>query len=347
MRKLTLLLSLVFLCCSAAVQAAPVATVTGVQGAGYFRKSADTPYQSLARGQQVAEGNWVKSGKDGWIELTMSDKSRFTIANNSELQVTRFLVGKEKRDGAFNLVQGKLRASVVKLAGRQTDIRVQSGTAVAGVKGTEFFMLAQGPANVFFGNEGTVSVSGLTDDQDPLPPDAMLQNTRGNRPVPAVQVEPGTALAQAKAGFAAVTGPVPPKEWSDSDNLPNIIARWDLNHGHYLADSGRYQEALQVFQIALDLSTVAEIRADARLERGGVYGRFLEHPEAALGEYLLVLEEYPALPQKEGALFFAGQTLYQMGRTEQALARLRQYLAEYPAGKHRGSVETLLRLLEK
>ncbi|HBA89705.1 MAG TPA: hypothetical protein DCZ75_17465 [Geobacter sp.] len=327
--------------------AAPVGSVTKAKGAALYKAGASASYKALALGQGVNEGDWVMTGKDGWVELTLSDNSRFTIANNSELEVQSFMVSKTSKKGSFGLPHGKLRASVMKLAGQQTDIKVKSGTAVAGVKGTEFLMMSQGPANIFFGNEGTVSVSGAADEAEPLPADTMTQNTRGAKPMAAVRVDQGTPLAKAKLDFEAATGQLPPAEWADADNLPNIIARWDINHGHYLADSGKHEEALQVFQIALDLTNLPGIRADARLERGGVYGRFLAHPEAALAEYLLVLEEYPKIPQMETALFNVGQTLYEMGKTDLAKARFTQYLAEYPQGRFRGSVETLLKVLDR
>ena len=346
MRKLILVCTMLLALPAFAV-AAPVGSVTKAKGTVFFRSGASAAYQALGSTHGVSEGDWVKTGKDGWVELTLSDNSRFTIANNSELEIQSYLVSKTRKTGTLALSQGKLRASVMKLAGQQTDIKVKSGTAVAGVKGTEFLMLSQGPANVFFGNEGTVSVSGTSGADEPLPADTMTQNTRGQRPSAAVRVDQGTPLAKAKLDFEAVTGSVPPAEWADGDNLSNIIARWDINHGHYLADAGRHEEALQVFQIALDLTTLPGVRADARLERGGVYGRFLDHPEAALAEYLLVLEEYPKIPQMETALFNVGQTLYHMGKTDLAKARFGQYLTEYPEGRYRSSVETLLKVLDR
>lgn len=344
---LTTLIALILILSASAgrADALPVGTITGTKGTVSFRTARASEYGTLFTGREIYEGNWVKTGRDGWIELTLSDRSRFTIGNDSELEIARFALGKKERGGIFYLVQGKLRAVVARLAGRQTDIRVKSGTAVAGVKGTEFLMLAQGPANIFFGAEGTAGISGSSGEVEPLHPDTMTQNTRGYRPVTAVRVEPATPLAKARADFEAATGIVPPERWTAADALPNILARWDINHGHYLVDSGRYDEALQVFQIALDLSDLPGIRADARLERGGVFGRFLSHPEAALAEYLLVLEEYPGTPQEETALFNVGQTLYDLGRKDTARVRLRQYLEQFPAGRYRGSAETLLRLL--
>ncbi len=345
MRLLVLLLTILTLVPNL-LFAAVVGTVSKTSGEVLFRVGDNIKYVNLKNGQSLEEGNWVKTGKKGWIELSLADGSKFTIANNSELELTSFMVGKDKKEGSFTLTQGKLRASVVKLGGQQTDIKVRSRTAVAGIRGTEFLMMAEGPANVFFGNEGIVKVSGSGEDvTPPLLPGTMTQNTRGYSPLEPVKVEPGSPLADAKKAFEGVTSAVPPAEWLASDNLSSIIARWNINYGHYLADSGKHEAALQVFQIALDLTKDPEIRSDSHLERGSVYSRFLSNSEAALAEYLLVLEEYPALKQAETALAFTGQTLFELGFKEEAKARFKEYLKKYPEGKQRGNVETMLNLL--
>lgn len=345
--RLTLLLVLTLIMLPDLLLAAAVGNATKMSGEVFFRAGDNLKYTLLKQGQTVEEGNWVKTGKKGWLELSLSDGSRFTIANNTELEVNRFMVNKDKKEGSFTLTQGKLRASVVKLGGQQTDIKIRSRTAVAGIRGTEFLMLAEGPANVFFGNEGIVNISGMGEDvAPPLLPGTMTQNTRGFTPLEPVKVEPGTPIAQARNAFEAATSTIPPAEWLAADNLSTIIARWNINYGHYLADSGKHEAALQVFQIALDLTKNADIRADARLERGSVYSRFLSNSEAALAEYLLVLEEYPALKQAEIALVFTGQTLYELGFKKEAKARFREYQQKYPEGKQKGNVETMLNLLK-
>lgn len=330
------------------VQAAVVGTITGLAGGAQSRTKAGLPYSLLTKGAVIHEGGWIKTGPDGWVELTLNDKSRFTLSNNTEFQVTSFLMTKQKREGAFSLAQGKLRASVVKFGGRQSGMTVKSGTAVAGIKGTEFLMLSQGQANVFFGNEGRVAVSGDEQGQpQPLTAGTMTQNTRGVTPVEPLKVEAGTPIAEAKDIFEKITAASPPVEWTDSGNIADIIARWNINYGHYLADSGKYQDALHVFQIALDLTRLEAVRADAHMERGAVYARFLANSEQALAEYLLVLEEYPQLPQAESALFNAAQTLVELGFTTQAKARFEQYLKQYPQGRHQSTAETLLQNLAK
>lgn len=328
--------------------ASPVGKVTGLSGDASIRARAGIPYVKLSKGSVVSTGTWIKTGRNGWVELTLNDRSKFTLSNNTEFEVTNFLLTKSRREGTFNLAQGKLRASVVKFGGRQSGMTVRSGTAVAGIKGTEFLMLSQGQANVFFGNEGTVTVSGDGKaGQQPLTAATFVQNTRGLPPAEPVKIDQGSPLAEAKGIFDGITAAAPPQEWTDSGKIVDICARWNINHGHYLADSGKYQDALNVFQIALDLTRVESVRADAHMERGAVYARFLSNPELALAEYLLVLEEYPGLPQAEFALFNAAQVLSEMGYVEQAKLRFEQYLKQYPQGKQRSNAETLLNNLGK
>lgn len=326
---------------------AVVGKISDISGAVSLRERNNIPYQIAKSGLSIEKGYWIKTGMDGWVVLTLSDGSKLTLANNTEIEITEFIIGKGKKDGLFSVTQGKLRASVRALAGEEVNYKVKSPTAVAGIKGTDFMMMTQGSANVFFGNEGSVDISGKETPAKPLSADTMVQNTRGYTPAGPVEIKPDTPLYTAKKDFQEITSATPPTEWETSNNLPHIIARWNINYGHYLADSEKYDEALYIFQIALDLTDKPEIRGDARLERGTVYSRFLGNPESALSEYLLVLEEYPKIPQRETALYNAGITLFEMGLKEQAKERLLQYKREFPQGKHITNVDTYLSRIEQ
>ncbi len=323
-----------------------IAILTDKSGSVYIRDKKNIPYSEVKKSARLKEGYWIKTGDDGWAILSLVDGSKLTLANNTELEITEFIISKKSRQGVFSVTQGKLRAHIVKMSQDKVNYKIKSSTAVAGIKGTEFMMMAKGEANVFFGNEGMAEIYGNVDQAKPLTMDTMVQNTRGYVPTDPVKVEPNTALDTAKRYFSEITSAKPPKDWELSNNLPHIIARWNINYGHYLADSGKYDEALYVFQIALDLTENPEIRSDARLERGAVYARFLKNPEAALAEYLLVLEEYPKVPQRETALYLTAMTLYELKFFEAAKERLLQYIKEYPEGRYMGNVETIMKLLK-
>ena len=218
---------LVFLLVPVAAMAGQVGKITGLHGAAQIRARSNIPYNALRKGDVVNEGNWIKTGADGWVELTLNDRSTFTLANNTEFEVTSFLYnGKKQREGVFAMTQGKLRASVVKLGGKQSGMSVRSGTAVAGIKGTEFLMLSQGPANVFFGNEGRVAVSGeVKGPRQSLTAGTMTQNTRGMTPVEPLKVEAGTPVAEARDIFDKVTAAAPPAAPSTA-GVASCAATW-------------------------------------------------------------------------------------------------------------------------
>lgn len=327
-----------------------IGKITELSGDVSYREKNNIPYLTAKKGISLQKGYWVKTGSDGWAVVTLIDGSKLTLANSTEIELTELVIGKNKKEGVFGVAQGKLRASVTRIAGEKVDYKVKSPTAVAGIKGTDFMMMTQGEANVFFGNEGAAEVSGgdaTSEGGKSLSPDTMVQNTRGYTPSDPVDIKPDTPLYTVKKGFENITAATPPKDWEESNNLSHIVARWNINYGHYLADSGKYNDALYIFQIALDLTDKDDIRADARLERGAVYSRFLRNSEAALSEYLLVLEEYPIAPQRETALYLTGMTLYEMGFKGQAKERLLQYKREFPAGKHINNVDTILGVIDK
>lgn len=321
--------------------------IDDLNGSVFLRDKNNVPYRNAKKADLLDKGYWIKTGKDGWAILALNDGSKITLANNTEMEITEYIIGKNKKQGVFTIAQGKLRASVTRFTNETVDYKVKSSTAVAGIKGTEFMMMTHGQANVFFGNEGKVGISGTQQKSKQLSANTMVQNTRGYVPIDPVEIKPETPLYTAKENFKEITAATPPKDWEISNNLPHIIARWNINYGHYLADAGKYEDALHVFQIALDLTDKPDIRSDARLERGAVYSSFLNNPEAALSEYLLILEEYPNITQSEIALYNIARTLYELGFKEQAKQRLLQYKKEYPRGRYLSNVETYLRTLEK
>jgi tetratricopeptide (TPR) repeat protein len=327
--------------------AAPVGMLQRISGEVMLRSEKVAAFTPARPNTALNEAAAVRTGANGWAELHLSDGSTLTLGNSTELELSSLKIAKRKKEGLFSLNGGKLRARVTRLVGQQTDFRFRSPTAVAGVKGTEFLMLSRGMANVLFGVDGMVVVSGTAKSSgQTLASGTMLQTTRGATPAAAIRVDREPALVDAQQVLDQATGAEPPTDWAAADRLPDMLARWNVNYGRYLADKGEYEQALAAFQIAIDLTAVAEIRSDAWLERGTVYGRQLGNPRAALAEYELVLEEYPRLPQAETALFSAGQVLMELGVDDQAAARFRHYLQAYPNGRHRSNVEMLLLQME-
>src|SRR3989337_15029 len=327
---------------------AAIGNISKGSGAIYFKAKAEKKWVAATVAMDVNEGDRIKTGSDGRIELALQDDSRLTIGNNTEMEITRFLLDKDnnKRSATIFLVKGKLRTIVAKFSGR-TDMKVKTPTAVAGIKGTDFIVMNEGKANVLFGQEGAVAVKGKDKETVALLPNTMTENTQGHMPITPVKVEPNTPLADARKQLEAVTDGDASVEWQATGNLPIILARLNINYGHYLVDSGKYKEALEVFQIAADLTDVPEMGAESRIQRGSVFSRNLSLYPAALKEYQLILDKYPQLPQAENALFSIGIIYKDMGDREKAKSYLQKYLKQYPQGKHIYTVETLINELDK
>ncbi len=324
-----------------------LAVVLKANGEVLVKGSAAKPYRILAQGAELGPGSVVKTGANGWLLLKLSDGSTLGLANNTELELSSLRLAGGKKEGLLSLIGGKIRASIVKMAGQQTDIRIKSRTAIAGVKGTEFLMLNKGPVNVFFGNEGRVTVAGNANGATDLDAGTMTQTTRGHKPIAPVKVEPGSTLQKVQTVFNAATGELPPAAWTESDNLPEIIARWNINYAHYLVDKGEYAQALELLQAAFDLASNDDIRADSLLEQGSVSGRFLHDPAGALDVYTRLLIDYPERPQAEPALYYSAQLRYDRGEFSQAVELLERYLTKYPDGAYRQNAKTLIRRIQQ
>ncbi len=330
-------------CCSPAL--AGIGTVNKGGGAIYFKAKGAKSWIIATAGMDIDEGGRVKSGSDGRIEISLQDGSRLAVGNNTEVEITRFLLDKGKRNGTIFLVRGKLRAIIAKFSGR-TNMRVKTPTVGAGIKGAAFIIMNQGKANVLFGQEGSVVVIGKDQESVALLPNTMTENTQGHAPIPPVKVGIVPQLSEARKQLEALTDVEAPVEWEAAGNLPAVLARWNINYGHYLTDSGRYRDALEVFQIAMDLTDAPEIGAEGHFLRGAIFFRNLALPQEALKEYQAALDRYPRTTQAEDAVFSIGMIYKDIGERERAKEYLRMYLKQYPQGKYTSTAETLLKEIE-
>ncbi|OGQ56288.1 MAG: hypothetical protein A3J24_08620 [Deltaproteobacteria bacterium RIFCSPLOWO2_02_FULL_53_8] len=326
---------------------AAMAAIGGIEatsGAVYFKAKGAQSWGIAAKGVNVDIGDRIKTGSDGRVLLLLKDKTRLTLGNDTEVEVSKFLLGKKARSAVYSVSTGKIRAVVAKFSGK-SDIKVKTQTGVAGVKGTDFIVMNQGAANVYFGKEGHVEVSGDDDDSVKLVSNKMTENTSGAAPIEPVTVEEGSPLAEVRAQLEAVTDVSAPVEWEKAGRLPEMLARWNINYGRYLAESKRYKEALDVFRIAVDLSANSRIQAEAHLEMGTVLALYMNDPQAALVEYNAVIEKYPELPFAGNALYSAAKINMDIGNKDEARRLFTRYLNEFPQGSHTETAQQLLRTL--
>lgn len=297
------------------------------------------PYSKPAipakEGLELFEKDTIKTGENGWVALELPDKSKINLGNKTQITIYR-----DKDRVEVQLDKGKLKAKIKKVKDRE--LTFKTSTAVAGIRGTEFTLFNENSANIFFGKEGTVEVKGTREGKALITKGEMTETTKGNKPIQPQKVEPNTPLEEAERLLSMITGDTPPEDFKKAENFSEIIARWNVNFSHYLVDKKEFDDALHVLQVALDISRIPDLRADARLLRANIYSVFLNDYESALAEHLLNLEEYPTLPQTELSLYQVALLLDELGFKEQAQKRFKEYKERYPKGRYINNIERFI-----
>lgn len=146
-------------------------------------------------------------------------------------------------------------------------------------------------------------------------------------------------LLSATAGLSEETG------GKGSDPSSEAAARWHFNYAGYLIDVGKYLEALENYDTAMELSSRAKTREDALLGKAMLLAEFLDAADAGLKVYRDIEKQYPE--SAEIASYRQGLLLVELNRSEQAKQVLSEYLEKYPQGRFRFSVEALLESLKE
>jgi len=94
-------------------------------------------------GMEIQPKDCVVTGKKALTRIELADGSALTLAQNSRLELKDFLLEGSVRQGVFALSSGKLQSKVVKFLGKGSKFEVQTPTAVAGVRGTEWVSLVE------------------------------------------------------------------------------------------------------------------------------------------------------------------------------------------------------------
>jgi hypothetical protein len=133
-------LAVVALSASARVRAAGVDMGAAVIVVGEASLTTGEQRTPLAIGRRVSSGDVVRTGAKGRVQLLLADSSLVNVGPASELRLSTLRAGTGTGGGvSIKLVVGKIWARVSHLLGTSPDFAVDSGNAVAGVRGTSFF----------------------------------------------------------------------------------------------------------------------------------------------------------------------------------------------------------------
>ncbi len=121
------------------------------------------------KGQELHPGDIVRTKSDGRAEIVFSDNSRVTLAPNTRLAISQYVVEDGRRkNGVLYLFRGTIRSVVSKsrtilrvIFSHEPDFKVRTPTAVVGVKGTDFFVYHR------HGSTGIAVAEGLVEAYNP------------------------------------------------------------------------------------------------------------------------------------------------------------------------------------
>jgi hypothetical protein len=117
----------------------------------------------LIHGSSVYEGDEIHTYKDAGVKMRLADGSTVAIGESGVFTVANYGYnrGTNTRTALFRTVQSIFRATVTALSPAST-FQVQTATAVASVRSTDWMLAARGDLTEVFVSEGSVHVRNIS-----------------------------------------------------------------------------------------------------------------------------------------------------------------------------------------
>ena len=157
-------------------------------------------------GAKVKTKDSIVADKDSRAKLIMNDKNEISISPESKLELEKYVfnASKDEKNVMLNLVYGKVRSSVKqKYDGEKNSFQIKTPSAVAGVRGTDFFVgfnsgsgqsqIVTFEGKVWVGN-GLDSSGKITRPVEVLPGQITQVSKVGALPTPPVKMNPAQLL---------------------------------------------------------------------------------------------------------------------------------------------------------
>lgn len=150
--------------------AAAIGEFTAVEGRADVLRPGQKRASPVSPGSPVAEGDIVRTKSGSFAEITFNDGTVLKLTESTRLEIKEYLLsGNKRQNGALKLFRGKVRATVSRGLGRVVPViysgpstfKIETPTAVAGVKGTDFFVFYEMGSTGVFVLEGAVDTMGL------------------------------------------------------------------------------------------------------------------------------------------------------------------------------------------
>ena len=111
------------------------------------------------KGMEVYVGDSFETGDDSVLEIKFIDDTFISVGSNTNFEINEFVFNPSERKSVTTVLKGKMRTKIKSLKDRDSSVEYRTKNAVAGVKGTIFYIDADN--NLFSVREGVVEVRGL------------------------------------------------------------------------------------------------------------------------------------------------------------------------------------------
>jgi hypothetical protein len=142
-----------------AAREAPIGSVSALVGQAQVTRQDQSRAQPLALGAKVFGGDRIHTAADAKLRLSMDDGSVLTLGAATDLSLDKFNYAPERasRDVLLEVPRGIIRVLVSLLVANST-FEMQSQTAVASVRGTDWIAEAKPDATAIVALDGRVGV---------------------------------------------------------------------------------------------------------------------------------------------------------------------------------------------
>ncbi len=177
----SLLLPLLLLAFAGPALAEVVGRVSRVEGAVDIMPGGELPAVAAREGAQVQQGDFVRTKSNARAEITFNDGSVVKIAQRSRIDVGEYSASNRR----LALPRGKVQATVVPAAqGAARSFEIRTPNAIAGVRGTSFYVYHQANVTGVAVLSGVVQTSSLSAPSKPVTLVAGTATTVSKRSAP-------------------------------------------------------------------------------------------------------------------------------------------------------------------
>jgi len=136
--------------------------VLALTGSAFFLTS--TEQRAVAVGDPVQAGDTIDVPQEAKVRLRMNDGSILTVASGTRMTISKYDVdgAGNRQDAELAMSSGLLRAAV-SAGGGTPNFEVKTATGVAAVRGTEWYVAAQGDTTQVYVLTGSVSLADSMD----------------------------------------------------------------------------------------------------------------------------------------------------------------------------------------